>query len=69
MVFFRMEYSSTLKNGRMNIMSLGSERYMSMDTTHLTSQTDGVFKVMFNRTLPIFYGPLIIVLIAIYFVL
>ena len=48
--------------------NFGSEQYMSMDTAHLDSQTGGIMRVMFNRTLPLFYAPLVIVLLAISFV-
>ena len=45
--------------------NIGSEKYMSMDTSHLSTQIDGIIQIMFNRTLPCYYGPLVIVLIAI----
>ena len=45
--------------------SIGSNKYMSMTTNHLDTQVAGILKIMFARTLPLFYGPLVIVLLII----
>jgi hypothetical protein len=44
---------------------IGSAEYFSMNTQRVQSEVNGLLRTMFSRTLPLFYIPLLLILIII----
>lgn len=44
---------------------IGSAEYFSMNTQRVQSEVNGLLRTMFSRTLPLFYIPLLVILIII----